>query len=149
MPNDYGLDLLSHALVVNTWRKGESRARAVARSAPALGDPGLRRHGGSECHGRVGLDGRTRRHGHGLLLWFDAELTIDIGFSNAPGQPELIYGQAFFPRERVALTEGDLISVALKSDLVDGDYLWRWNTRIVGQVKRRARQGEFSPVHPL
>src|SRR5512138_2848153 len=41
----------------------------------------------------------TTRNGtaHALVLWFDSQLYDGIEFSNAPGQPELIYGQAFFP----------------------------------------------------
>ncbi len=86
---------------------------------------------------------------HGLVVWFDAELADDIGFSNAPGQPELIYGQAFFPLQApVELTEGDDISVALRADLVDGDYVWQWSTRVTspsdaGRVKASLRQSTF------
>lgn len=34
--------------------------------------------------------------GHGLLVWFDTVLADNIGFSNAPGAPESIYGAMFF-----------------------------------------------------
>src|SRR5262249_2910085 len=45
---------------------------------------------------------------HGLLLWFDTSLVEGIGFSNAPGQPELIYGQGFFPWvDPVPVSAGD------------------------------------------
>ena len=45
---------------------------------------------------------------HGLVVWFDAELADGVGFSNAPGQPELIYSSAFFPwPEPVSLDAGD------------------------------------------
>jgi protein arginine N-methyltransferase 1 len=86
---------------------------------------------------------------HGLVVWFDAELADGIGFSNAPGQPELIYGQAFFPlQEPVTLSEGDVASISLKADLVDDDYLWRWDVRVTadgaaGRVKARFRQSTF------
>ena len=86
---------------------------------------------------------------HGLVVWFDAELANGIGFSNAPGEPELIYGQAFFPlQEPVALSEGDRVSVTLRADLVDDDYVWRWDTRVAangeaGPVKARFRQSTF------
>jgi protein arginine N-methyltransferase 1 len=86
---------------------------------------------------------------HGLVVWFDTELAEGIGFSNAPGQPELIYGQAFFPlQEPVALSEGDGVSVTLRADLVDDDYVWRWDTRVTAacdpsQVKARFRQSTF------
>ena len=89
---------------------------------------------------------------HGLLVWFDAELAEGIGFSNAPGQPELIYGQAFFPLQApVELSVGDAISVMLKADLIDDDYVWQWSTHISGgangsPVKASFRQSTFFGV---
>jgi protein arginine N-methyltransferase 1 len=86
---------------------------------------------------------------HGLLLWFDAELADGIGFSNVPGAPELIYGQAFFPlQEPVALEKGDTVAVQLRADLVDDDYVWRWDTQVMDGddascVKARFRQSTF------
>jgi type I protein arginine methyltransferase len=68
---------------------------------------------------------------HGLLLWFDAELAPGIGFSNAPGEPEQIYGQTFFPFERpVDLTPGDRIEAEIKANLIEGSYVWSWNSNI-------------------
>ena len=44
---------------------------------------------------------RARKAGiaHGLLVWFDAILTADIGFSNTPGNKNVadVYGRGFFP----------------------------------------------------
>ena len=46
--------------------------------------------------------------GHGLAVWFDMETEQGVGFSNAPGETDLIYGRAFFPwSQPVALAEGD------------------------------------------
>jgi len=68
---------------------------------------------------------------HGLTLWFDAVLADDAGFSNAPGQPELVYGQAFFPLEEpVEIGRGDEIEASLGAHLVSGEYLRTWTTRI-------------------
>ena len=71
---------------------------------------------------------------HGIVLWFDATLGDGVAFSNAPGLPELIYGRSFFflPRP-VALTKGDSISLRLRANLVGGDYVWRWETQVLGQ----------------
>lgn len=75
---------------------------------------------------------------HGLQLWFDAELADGIGFSNAPGEPEQIYGQNFFPLERpVPLAPGDCFDVQVTARLVDGSYVWGWNSSI-----RRAGSSE-------
>ncbi len=94
---------------------------------------------------------------HGLALWFDSVLGDGIGFSNAPGQPKAIYGNAFFPlAEPVALNAGDTIALKLRADLVGDDYVWCWDTCIRGggdsQVKADFRQSTLygaplSPAH--
>ena len=70
---------------------------------------------------------------NGLCVWFDKELTDDVRFSNAPGEPETIYGQAFFPlREPVAVTAGDSVTMGIEAVLADDDYAWRWRTSFTG-----------------
>ncbi|MDX2437129.1 MAG: 50S ribosomal protein L11 methyltransferase [Acidobacteriota bacterium] len=67
----------------------------------------------------------------GIVVWFDTELTGGIGFSNAPGEPELVYGQAFFPwPEPQDLVAGDRVRVDLRADLTGDDYTWSWRSRI-------------------
>ncbi len=91
----------------------------------------------------------TRRGtGHGLVLWFDTELAEGIGYSNAPGQPKMIYGMAFFPWPReVALDDGDRVSLRLRADLVGDDYVWSWESRVAcagaGELKAEFRQSSF------
>ena len=153
--NDYGLDLRAgHRLVVNTWRKVNATADQL------LVEP---RHWATLDYGSVEnpnvagtLPWRAERAGtaHGVAVWFDAELGDEIGFSNAPGQPELIYGQAFFPlQEPVPLAEGDKVDVELRADLIDGDYVWRWSTHVTaanGAAKAAFRQSTFhgAPISP-
>ena len=68
---------------------------------------------------------------HGLIAWFDTILTEDIEFSNAPAEKPLIYGNAFFPwPEPVPVAPGDKISVSLRANLLDADYIWRWKSRV-------------------
>ncbi len=77
--------------------------------------------------------GRCRGRGRptASALWFDAELVDGIGYSNAPGATEQIYGQAFFPLTRpLDLDAGDTISVGLRADLIGEDYQWTWETRV-------------------
>jgi protein arginine N-methyltransferase 1 len=87
--------------------------------------------------------------GHGLLLWFDTTLIEGVGFSNAPGQPELIYGQGFFPWVHpVSLAAGDAVEVTLRADLVGADYVWGWDSRVraagqTGRIKAAFRQSSF------
>lgn len=69
--------------------------------------------------------------GHGILLWFDTELAEGIGFSNAPGQTETIYGREFFPfSSEVVLNPGDSIAVSLSASLSVDRYVWQWSTRV-------------------
>lgn len=87
--------------------------------------------------------------GHGLSVWFDASLAEGIGFSNAPGMPEMIYSMAFFPWSNpVLLKAGDKVSVRLQANLVGEEYIWSWNTSISDrddpkQVKAKFQQSTF------
>ena len=82
---------------------------------------------------RGNLDWTVERAGtgHGILVWFDAELAEGIGFSNAPFAPETIYGSLFLPwTQPVSLAPGQAVGVSLEAKLVEHDYVWRWITRI-------------------
>jgi type I protein arginine methyltransferase len=87
---------------------------------------------------------------HGFTLWFDAELDSEVAFSNAPGQPELIYGQAFHPlAEPVSVERGDSITLDLDARLVGQDYIWIWNSAIrdkPGSIKAQFAQSSFQSV---
>jgi type I protein arginine methyltransferase len=150
LANDFGLDLSAgQPLVVNTWRKVNAKAEQllVPPQRWAILDYGSIRQ--PDVAGELAWTAERPGTAHGMLVWFDAELADGIGFSNAPGQPELIYGQAFFPlQERVTLSEGDAVAVTLRADLVDDEYLWRWNTRVAAggdssRVKASFRQSTF------
>jgi type I protein arginine methyltransferase len=81
----------------------------------------------STLHWRIERPGT----GHGVLMWFDADLAEGIGFSNAPSAPETIYGSCFFPwTQSVPLASGQAVSVSLEAKLVENDYVWRWITQI-------------------
>ena len=81
--------------------------------------------------------------GHGIVVWFDADLAEGIGFSNAPGTPETVYGSYFFPwTQPVPLQSGQVVCVRLEAKLVENDYVWRWTTRIEPLAGSGA-----SPIH--
>jgi len=81
---------------------------------------------------------------HGITMWFDMKAEDTIGFSNKPGAPEVIYGQAILPLlEPVPVKEGDIVNVTLSADLVDGDYIWRWNTRVADADDPRMIKADF------
>ncbi len=104
-----------------------------------------------EADAQADITWRVERVGtaHGLILWFDTELVPGIGFSNAPGEPRQIYTQLFFPfSDPVVLAEGDVVATTISARLLGGEYLWRWDTRILdqgqpGHLKADFRQSTF------
>ncbi len=69
--------------------------------------------------------------GHGVVVWFDADLAEGASFSNAPGAPETVYGSLFFPwTQAAALAQGQTVCVSLEAKLVENEYVWRWTTHI-------------------
>lgn len=85
---------------------------------------------------------------HGLLVWFDAEISAGLSYSNAPGEPSLVYGQMFLPfSEPVKLRTGDLVSARVRARLLDPDYIWSWDCDVYDRhdrVKRESfRQSTF------
>jgi protein arginine N-methyltransferase 1 len=82
--------------------------------------------------------------GHGILVWFDMELSGSVNFSSGPGAPETIYGAAFFPWLRpVLLTMGQHLSVQLEAKLMENDYFWRWTTQIESTLKAGETAASF------
>lgn len=84
---------------------------------------------------------------HGLCVWFDTVLSPGVEFSNAPGQPEAIYGHGFFPLpEPVPVTPGDSFEVTLRADWIVNQHIWSWNTHIRsadGECRAAFRQSTF------
>ena len=147
--NRHGLDLRAgqrHA--VNTWSKVNLQAEQLLSVATELAVLDYRTLNDPNMTGRATLQAERDGTAHGLLLWFDAELAPGIGYSNAPGQPALVYGQSFFPFERpLALATGDRIETTVKASLVDGSYVWSWISRLFrGQAsspEQTFRQSSF------
>ena len=116
-------------MLANTWRKVRLAPDQLLSDALCLAtleyceiaDPGLDVEG----------TWPTQRPGtaHGLSVWFDSDLIDGVTFSNAPGQPGAIHGQAFFPfAAPVPLSKGESLSVRLQANLVGDDYIWRWTS---------------------
>jgi type I protein arginine methyltransferase len=130
-----GLDLGSaRALAVNSWTKGrvepgqllsEPRAWAVLDYAAGVDH---------RISGTVAWTGLQRAGvAHGLLVWFDSRLAEGVELSNSPACEELVYGSAFFPLERpVSLSAAHEVTVALRADPSEDDYLWSWRVEIRG-----------------
>ena len=111
-------------IMANSWGKGRvppeqflaEPCRWATVDYETVADPNFR----AEMNWTVARAGTA----HGLVVWFDAELADGVGFSNAPGQPELIYSSAFFPwLEPVSLDAGDGVTVMLEARLMGEEHV--------------------------
>jgi len=142
--NKFDLDLSAGTrFITNNWRKThvkpkEFLAEPVCWHTIDYGEVASR-------DVRAEISWRAARSGtaHGFAVWFDSELIDDIGFSNHPSAPRLIYGQGFFPfSQPVQISEGDRVKLRLAADFVQDNYIWRWDTHFVDQ-KTSFKQSTF------
>jgi protein arginine N-methyltransferase 1 len=148
--NDFGLDLLAgQKLMLNTWRKVRVTPGQLLSEPQCWATLDYLSIDSPDIHGEIYSGVKRSGTGHGLIVWFDAVLSEAVRFSNRPAAPELIYGSAFFPwLAPVDLEAGDNVIVQMDADLVDDDYIWRWNTRIKSgpgspQLKADFKQSTF------
>jgi type I protein arginine methyltransferase len=137
----YGLDMSRVSEILShTWRKGGVGAEQLVSTPGCWGVLEYASIASPDVSRRVSLAVERDGAAHGLSLWFDAEISTDAGFSNAPGQPEAIYGQAYFPFPRpVSLLRGDRAEITLRAKLVGDDYVWWWSSLV-------ERDGSAEPV---
>jgi len=130
--NAFGIDLSDgHRFAVNQWRK----ARFTPIELISVPQHLLQLDYASIIDPNVSVEltltPEAPGEAHGFLVWFDAELAPGIGFSNAPGEVEQVYGQSFFPFEQpIALAASDRIAVKLRANLVEGGYIWSWTSSV-------------------
>jgi hypothetical protein len=154
---DEDLDLSAvRPLLTSSWQKcraGPSQLLLEPRPWATL-DFATVEHG--TVSGAVAWCARRAGTAHGLVAWFDSDLAAGVALSSAPGAPEAIYGQAFFPlSDPLALAAGDTVSVSLSAAPVGDDYVWSWTTRVgdgrpPGRIKAELRQSTFfgTPLSP-
>lgn len=116
-------------IVTNSWD------RAFFQSGQLLSEPAdwatldYQTIESADVHGTMTLTALRDGTAHGIAAWFDTVLCEGIGYSNAPGQPETVYGTGFFPfSEPIAVNAGDSLTVTLRSDLIGGEYISTWDT---------------------
>jgi protein arginine N-methyltransferase 1 len=83
---------------------------------------------------------------YGWLVWFDTDLTVEVGFSNGPDVDRIseVYGRGFFPlMEPVSVQEGDIINLSIHADLDGDEYEWRWHTCILEGNDSDAIKADF------
>jgi type I protein arginine methyltransferase len=139
--NDYGLNMAAASrILANTWIKKIAQREQVLVEPQLCETLDYYRAEAPDYDWSLKWTASRKGITHGLSVWFDTNLFEDVGFSNAPGQPELIYGNAFFPwSEPVELAVGDRIVVGLNANLIEDDYLWRWSIRIESPETGEAR----------
>ncbi len=132
--NDYGLDMeAARRIAVNSWCKTYAKPQQLLVEPQQWGTLDYRAVENPRIDAE--LEWAVTRGGiaHGFVLWFDTVLVEGVTFSNSPGSPELIYGNAFFPWTKpVALRRGDTVSLLLRAQPVGDDYVWVWETRVRG-----------------
>jgi type I protein arginine methyltransferase len=140
-----GLDLSAAARVItNTWRKTRLKASEFLTKPFCWATVDYGEIESPDVSAEINWQASRPGIAHGVAVWFDSELVDEIGFSNHPGSPELIYGNGLFPfSEPVEVAEGDRISLTLRADQVGGDYVWRWNTDFFAAGEAAAPRASF------
>jgi protein arginine N-methyltransferase 1 len=133
--NQFDLDLSAGTrFITNNWRKTQVKpeqflAEPVCWHTIDYGEVESR-------DVRAEISWRAARNGtaHGLAVWFDSELVDDLGFSNHPSAPRLIYGQGFFPfSQPVGVSADDRVELRLAANFVQDSYVWRWDTNFIDE----------------
>ena len=133
--NGHGVALSSgRNLVVNYWTKLRVRQEDLLGQPVFWHELDYQQTEEVNVCKNVSLHIARKGTAHGLSIWFDTELCSGVGFSNAPGSAELIYGQGFFPfQQPLEVATGDRIDVRVEARLIGDDYVWRWDTALVSQ----------------
>ncbi len=141
----YGLNMqVGQQFVTNTWGKATVKPDQFLTDPQCWATLDYRTLENPNIHADLHWTAPRSGIAHGLCLWFDATLIDGVTFSNAPGQPDLIYGKAFFPLSQpVELEFGDKISVQLKTNLIGNDYTWIWKTKVTGQRDPAITKADF------
>ena len=114
---------------VNTFRKYHLKRGQLLSVPVAWATLDYRTIETASVHGTVEFEVLRPGLADGFILWFDSELVEGINLSNAPGKPELIYGQLFFPmQEPLPVLPKQLIKVDVRADPIGDDYVWQWTT---------------------
>jgi type I protein arginine methyltransferase len=145
--NNYGVDLsAAYQQAINAWRRTYQSAEALLTKPQVFTTLDYRTVEETNYHASLEFTAERSGAVHAILMWFDTELASGIGFSNAPGEPEQVYGQAFFPLEQpVSLAEGATAEIDVSASFINGAYVWTWAFRatdVAGKV-HQFRQSSF------
>ncbi len=143
--NRFNLNLDSaRRVVTNTWVKARIKPEQLLTEPTLWHILDYSQVAISDIAAQICLSITCSGTAHGLAVWFDTELLEGVGFSNHPREPELIYGQGFFPfPQPVEIAAGDSVSIELRADLVLDDYIWSWRTVVCGHGETESVKAEF------
>ena len=69
------------------------------------------------------------RVAHGVVVWFDSQVSEHVWLSNRPGAPALLYGQGFFPWPSPRLLDaGHVVQFELTGGVDGCSYGWHWRS---------------------
>lgn len=128
----YRLDLRpARNLAVNEWSKADIAPEMLLGEPRVLSTLDYRTIRSPNVQADASWPSERSGTLHGFAVWFDSELAPGITFSNAPGEPRLIYGQAFFPlTQPTDVASGDDISLRFSASLAGDEYVFAWVTRV-------------------
>jgi protein arginine N-methyltransferase 1 len=130
--------------IASSTRKIRARPEQLLTAPVSCGALDYRTIDAASFCGEVSATVTRDGNATGLVVWFDAQLLGDIGFSNAPDQPRLIYGSMYFPLSQgVEVNAGDQATLRLQATPTDTDYTWQWDTVI------RSGSGDAAPKAEL
>lgn len=117
-----------HRRLANSCRK-VSLEKSELLSAPSdLAELDYRIIRETDIARTIELEAWTKGEVQGIAVWFETQLTGEISFSNAPGEPVAIYGQWFLPLLKpLKVEKGDQIFADISVRLIGSDYVWSWS----------------------
>lgn len=129
LSNRYGLNLKEgHRYAINSVNKVYLRPSALSSRAETLAVLDYRTITEPNLDASVELTAERDGQVNGFLVWFDGEIAEGLSFSNAPGEPPLVYGQTFLPLARpLKLAAGDRVEARIRLPLIEGRYMWNWD----------------------
>ncbi len=147
--NRYGLDLSAgQRFAVNDSSKVYLNPSALLSEPRDLATLDYRTMTDPNVEGTVELSALRDCEAQALLVWYDAEVSEGLTYSNAPGEPKLVYGQMFLPfAEPMTLRKGETISARIRANLMDSEYIWSWDSDApadeTGKPRQAFRQSTF------
>jgi protein arginine N-methyltransferase 1 len=139
------LDLsAARRVITNTWRKTRLKPDDLLVESSRWATLDYREIQSADISAEIVWQTEKPGTAHGVAVWFDSELVDEIGFTNHPGSPELIYGNGLFPfPQAVEVAEGDRIRLTLRADYVGDDYVWRWDTEFFASGEPATPKANF------